>query len=79
MKILWLCNIMLPAIGEELGMPYSNREGWLSGIYGRICKEGKAAEVAEACKEGRGIAEAFKEDSDVFVFYFKFIKEEKQG
>ncbi|NBI89333.1 glycosyltransferase [Lachnospiraceae bacterium] len=65
MKILWLCNIMLPAIGEELGMPYSNREGWLSGIYGRICKEGKAAEVAEACKEGEGIAEAFKEDSDV--------------
>ena len=24
---------MLPAIARELGMPYSNREGWLSGIY----------------------------------------------
>ncbi len=37
MKVLWLCNIMLPAIAEELRLPYSNREGWLTGIYGRIC------------------------------------------
>ena len=44
MRILWLCNIMLPAIGEALGLPYSNREGWLTGIYERICKE-----------EGKGI------------------------
>ncbi len=36
MKVLWLCNIMLPAIAEELGLPYSNREGWLTGIYGRV-------------------------------------------
>lgn len=32
-KVLWVCNIMLPVIARELGMPYSNREGWLSGIY----------------------------------------------
>lgn len=42
MRVLWLCNIMLPAIAEELGLPYSNREGWLTGIYGRIC-EGREA------------------------------------
>ena len=41
MKVLWLCNIMLPAIAEALGLPYSNREGWLTGIYERICKENK--------------------------------------
>lgn len=44
MRVLWLCNILLPAIAEELGLPYSNREGWLTGIYERICggvKEGK--------------------------------------
>lgn len=39
MKVLWLCNIMLPAIAEALGLPYSNREGWLTGIYERLCKE----------------------------------------
>lgn len=35
-KILWICNIMLPVIAKELGFSYSNREGWLSGIYARI-------------------------------------------
>ena len=28
---------MLPAIGEELHLPYSNREGWLSGIFEKVC------------------------------------------
>lgn len=28
---------MLPAIGQELHLPYSNREGWLSGIFERVC------------------------------------------
>ena len=41
MRVLWLCNILLPAIAEELGLPYSNREGWLTGIYERICGNGK--------------------------------------
>ena len=39
MKILWVCNIMLPAIAEELKLPYSNREGWLSGSFERLLKE----------------------------------------
>ncbi len=37
-KVLWICNIMLPAIGQELKLPYSNREGWLSGIFERVQK-----------------------------------------
>ncbi len=41
MRILWLCNIMLPAIAESLGLPYSNREGWLTGIYERMGKDGR--------------------------------------
>jgi glycosyltransferase involved in cell wall biosynthesis len=36
MKILWLCNIMLPAIARQLGVPHSNREGWLSGLYSQF-------------------------------------------
>ncbi|MCL2051043.1 MAG: glycosyltransferase family 4 protein [Lachnospiraceae bacterium] len=39
MKILWLCNIMLPAIAKELNLPYSNREGWLSGLYDQFIAE----------------------------------------
>ena len=46
MKVLWLCNIMLPAIAEELGVPFSNREGWLTGTYERFIKEdGNPAEL----------------------------------
>lgn len=32
MKILWVCNIMLPRIAEKLGVESSNKEGWLSGL-----------------------------------------------
>lgn len=39
MKILWVCNIMLPAIAKRLNMPYSNREGWLSGLLDRVISE----------------------------------------
>lgn len=38
-KVLWICNIMLPAIARELQLPYSNREGWLSGIFERVQKK----------------------------------------
>ncbi len=39
MRILWLCNIMLPAIAEHLNLSYSNREGWLTGVYNRFAGE----------------------------------------
>lgn len=39
MRVLWLCNIMLPAFAESEGLPYSNREGWLSGSFDRILLE----------------------------------------
>ncbi|MCR4990998.1 MAG: glycosyltransferase family 4 protein [Lachnospiraceae bacterium] len=39
MKILWVVNIMLPEIAKHLGLPYSNREGWLTGIFGEFLKK----------------------------------------
>lgn len=32
MKVLWVCNIMLPLIAQRLGVESSNKEGWLSGL-----------------------------------------------
>lgn len=32
MRVLWVCNIMLPVIAEHLGRETSNKEGWLSGL-----------------------------------------------
>lgn len=39
MKVLWVCNIMLPAIAQHRGMQASNREGWLTGLAERFQKD----------------------------------------
>ncbi len=39
MRVLWLVNIMLPAYAKAKGLPYSVREGWLSGSFDRISKD----------------------------------------
>lgn len=38
MRVLWLCNIMLPVIAKHLGKEVNNKEGWLSGTYDRLKK-----------------------------------------
>ena len=32
MKVLWLCNIILPEIAKDLGLDFSNEGGWLIGL-----------------------------------------------
>lgn len=32
MRVLWLCNVMLPMIAEQLKLEASNKEGWISGL-----------------------------------------------
>ena len=32
MRILWLCNMMLPMIAQQFDMEASNKEGWISGL-----------------------------------------------
>jgi hypothetical protein len=36
MKVLWICNIVLPVIAEKLGLEVSHKEGWLAGLSGTI-------------------------------------------
>lgn len=36
MRVLWVCNIMLPVIAEALHREASNKEGWLSGLLSQI-------------------------------------------
>jgi len=38
MKILWICNIMLPMVAEFLQREASNKEGWLTGLADMILK-----------------------------------------
>ena len=39
MKVLWVCNIMLPVIAEALHKEASNKEGWLSGLLEQVAAE----------------------------------------
>lgn len=39
MKVLWLCNVMLPVIAEQLNLEASNKEGWLSGLADVVMKK----------------------------------------
>ncbi len=32
MKVLWLCNFMLPMVAEHLKLKATNKEGWISGM-----------------------------------------------
>lgn len=36
MRILWVCNIMPPIVGQFLKREYSVKEGWISGMLGAI-------------------------------------------
>lgn len=36
MRVLWICNIMLPVVAKFLGAEVNNKEGWLSGLFDRI-------------------------------------------
>lgn len=39
MRILWVCNILPPILGEKLGLPGSVKEGWISGILEQLIQE----------------------------------------
>ena len=39
MKVLWLCNVMMPMIAEKLDLEASNKEGWISGLAAVLLKK----------------------------------------
>lgn len=41
MKVLWVCNVMLPAVAEYFGQKGSNKEGWLDGLCSVILERQK--------------------------------------
>lgn len=38
MKVLWLCNIIIPMIAEQLHLQSTNKEGWISGMMDTVLK-----------------------------------------
>ena len=45
MRVLWVCNIMPPVVGQYLGKECSVKEGWISGILARLAKEKEEIEL----------------------------------
>jgi len=66
MRVLWVCNIMLPAVAERLHMESSVKEGWVSGILSRYL------EMEAECNVQLGIAfpinEMLAQYRDVYVW-----------
>lgn len=46
MRVLWVLNLMPPAIGEKLGEECSVKEGWISGLLEQVVKEKAAEEIS---------------------------------
>lgn len=48
MKVMWLCNIMLPRICKVFSIDGSKKEGWISGLLENLLKEEKGPEIMVA-------------------------------
>jgi len=48
MKVLWLCNIMLPFIAKSLGQKIVIKEGWLSGLASKLMADQERNDVTLA-------------------------------
>lgn len=48
MKVLWLCNIMLPLIAEHFQMEASNKEGWLTGLVDALLSDRRENQITLA-------------------------------
>lgn len=41
MKVLWLCNVIIPMIAKQLKLNATNKEGWISGLADVVLKKHK--------------------------------------
>ncbi len=71
MRVLWLCNIMLPAYAMAHGLSYSVREGWLSGCLSRIQTEKKDDEkiTLAVCFPSDDAHSSSKEEIEGITYY----------
>lgn len=71
MKVLWLCNIMLPAYARAHDLSFSVREGWLSGCFNRITKsqESEREVTLGVCFPATGDIASSSEKIDGVTYY----------
>ena len=66
MRVLWICNIMLPRIAGKLGQEVNNKEGWITGLMEAVLAH-NASDIDEAVQLGIafpiGKGQAFLQDA----------------
>lgn len=71
MRVLWVCNIMLPVIARALGRDCSNKEGWLAGLLDNLMAKGSQVELGVAFPVGPGEEMLRGETSGVRYYGFR--------
>lgn len=57
MRILWICNTVMPVIAKQVGLPVGNKEGWLSGLADALLSGQQATDGHE--RQGITLAVAY--------------------
>lgn len=85
MRVLWVCNIMLPMVAEHMGLPASNKEGWLTGLAGAILNAPKKNKIElGVCFPALGELAAWEQEirmpgTDAIVHAFGFYEDAKKA
>jgi len=70
MRVLWVCNRILPVVAKELNMDAGNKEGWLAGLSERILEEKNTElELGVAFPAGKELAK-WKGEFEVSAYAF---------
>ncbi len=64
MRVLWVCNLIIPALAECLGQESGCREGWLTGLFERVV----ALQPTAPINRKIDLAVAFPVDSEMGSF-----------
>ncbi len=71
MRVLWVCNIMLPMIAKQLGIPYSNKEGWLTGLAERILADDANGITLGVCFPSEKVISGKLADKELYYDSFR--------
>lgn len=70
MRVLWVCNIMLPRVAKSLGLEASNKEGWLTGLLDHLlCQGKKEGMVIGVCFPVAQTEDGLRGEADGLVYY----------
>lgn len=64
MKVLWLCNVMIPLVAQQFNMEATNKEGWISGLVDVVLEEHSENDI-ELAVAFPGVKEMFSDGQEV--------------